>query len=523
MRHGPSPRHAPPHPLSRRALLGAFGLGALGLAGCTTGEGVDLDSAGGSGIVPPFTAAIGGEPDQLDPHRTSAYFSFQVLENVFDTLVEPDENLEFVGALAEGWQTSDDALTWTFTLRPGITFHDGAPCTAHDVVYSYRRIIDEELTNAWRFGAVEQITAPDERTVVITVSRPAPDLLSSIGNFKGMAIVQQANVESGDIARRPIGTGPFKLDGYRSGDRVTLLAHDGFWGGAPGIDGVTIRFLGEGNTAQTALQNNEIQWTDAFAPQQTRLLRGNAGLTVAEVPSTDYWYLTLNQRNPPWDLVPARRAIAFAIDRDGILKVTQYGTGEVNQLAIGPGSPWYVDYAPFRTDLDEAAELLRQAGYPGGRMHFLATSEYPETVTVAQLLADSLSPLGIDLRIETVDFATWLDKQSRGEFDILMMGWLGNNDPNDYYYNQHHSGGSSNAQGYSNPRVDALLDAGRSERDEDRRKEIYAQAARIIADECSYIYLYNPAVRQAWQRSVRGYTARSDAAIRFRDVTWEQL
>lgn len=199
-----------PPSLSRRALLAATPLGALAVAGCTTGEGVDLDAGGGgSGYVPAFSAAIGGEPDQLDPHQTSAYFSFQVLENVFDTLVEPDDELEFTGALAEDWTLSEDQLTWTFTLREGLTFHDGSPCTSEDVLYSYRRIIDGELSNAWRFAAVADIEAPDERTVVITVSQPAPDLLSSLGNFKGMAIVQRDNVESGSIADRPIGTGPF--------------------------------------------------------------------------------------------------------------------------------------------------------------------------------------------------------------------------------------------------------------------------------------------------------------------------
>lgn len=511
-----------PPSLSRRALLAATPLGALAVAGCTTGEGVDLDAGGGgSGYVPAFSAAIGGEPDQLDPHQTSAYFSFQVLENVFDTLVEPDDELEFTGALAEDWTLSEDQLTWTFTLREGLTFHDGSPCTSEDVLYSYRRIIDGELSNAWRFAAVADIEAPDERTVVITVSQPAPDLLSSLGNFKGMAIVQRDNVESGSIADRPIGTGPFSLDSYRSGDRAILLANPDFWGGEPAIDGVTIRFLSEGTTAQTALQNDEIQWTDAFAPQQTRLLEGDAGVEVAEVPSTNYWYLALNERNAPWDTVAARRALAFALDREGILQVTQYGTGAVNQLAIPESSPWYVEHAPFSYDPEQARALFAEAGYTGGSLHFLATSEYSETVTVAELLADLLSEFDISVDIETVDFATWLDKQNSGDFDILMMGWLGNNDPNDFYYNQHHSEGSSNAQGYSNPEVDELLDAGRTEADEARRKELYAQAATIIADECSYIYLYNPAVIQAWRTTVSGYTARGDAAVRFRDVSWE--
>jgi peptide/nickel transport system substrate-binding protein len=507
---------------SRRALLAAAPLGAIALASCTTGQGVDLDSAGGSGVVPQFAAGIGGEPDQLDPHKTSAYFSFQVLENVFDTLVESDPDLEFTGALAKDWTVSDDELTWTFSMRENVTFHDGSPCTAKDVVYSYRRIIDDELANAWRFEAVEDVTAPDDLTVVITVSHPAPDLLANLGNFKGTAIVQKDNVESGKIADRPIGTGAFKVDGYRPGDRITLLAHDDFWGGRPKIDGVTVRFLSEGNTAQTALQNDEIQWTDAFAPQQARPLREAAGIEVAEVPSTDYWYLTLNEKNRPWDTVEARRALAFALDREGILKVTQYGAGEINQLAIPKSSPWYIDYEPFDHDPDEAQRLFDEIGYTGGELHFLATSEYPQSVTVAQLLADLLAPFGITVRIETVDFATFLDKQDSGDFDMLMMGWLGNNDPNDFYYNQHHSNGSSNAQGYSNPEVDDLLDKGRVETDEAVRKKLYGKAARIIADEASYIYLYNPAVIQAWRGDVHGYTTRSDGAVRFRQVSWQE-
>jgi peptide/nickel transport system substrate-binding protein len=121
------------------------------LGACSPGTGVDRGlSKDGSGVV----AAIGGEPDQLDPHRTSAYFSFEVLENTFDTLVEPDEDLSMKPALAERWKVSEDRLTWTFTLREGVTWHDGSKFGADDVVYSYRRIIDEKLGNAWRFDGV---------------------------------------------------------------------------------------------------------------------------------------------------------------------------------------------------------------------------------------------------------------------------------------------------------------------------------------------------------------------------------
>ncbi len=119
-------------------------------------------------------AAIAGEPDQLDPQKTSAYFSFEVLENVFDTLVEPDEDLEMRPALAESWEVSPDQLTWTFHLRKGVTFHDGSPFTADDVVYSYRRIIDEKLSNAYKFSAVTGCHGPRPATPSCSPSTNPP-------------------------------------------------------------------------------------------------------------------------------------------------------------------------------------------------------------------------------------------------------------------------------------------------------------------------------------------------------------
>ena len=144
--------------MTRTAVRTAVGVVAslvIALTACSTGERADLGGSSAGRLV----AAIAGEPDQLDPHKTSAYFSFEVLENVYDTLVEPDANLEMRPALAESWDVTPDQLTWTFHLRRGVTFHDGSPFTADDVVYSYRRIIDEKLANADKFSAVTDVTA----------------------------------------------------------------------------------------------------------------------------------------------------------------------------------------------------------------------------------------------------------------------------------------------------------------------------------------------------------------------------
>ena len=236
-------------------------------------------------------------------------------------------------------------------------------------------------------------------------------------------------------------------------------------------------------------------------------------------PSNDYWYLALNEARPPCNDVRVRQAIAYAIDRDAIVAATSYGTAAKNELAIPEGNPWYTHYGRYRYDIEQAKRLLSEAKASPRNLDMLVTNEYPETVTAAQIIADNLAPLGITVNIRTVDFATWLDEQNSGHFDMLMMGWLGNIDPDDFYYAQHHTDGTSNAQKYSNPEVDRLLDAGRVQTDQHARAEIYRKAATIIADDCSYIYLYNPSVIQAWNPSLSGYQARRDGAVRFRDAT----
>jgi peptide/nickel transport system substrate-binding protein len=504
--------------MTRAAVRTAVGIAAsvvFALTACSTGERVDLggDTAGR------LVAAIAGEPDQLDPNKTSAYFSFEVLENVYDTLVEPDANLQMRPALAESWDVTPDQLTWTFHLRRGVTFHDGSPFTADDVVYTYRRIIDQKLSNADKLSAVTDVRASDPATVVMRLKHPTPNLLTNLGGFKGMAIVSRKNVESGQIATHPVGTGPFAFESQKSGDSITLKANPAYWGGVPKVSGVIFRFIPEKSTALSALQAGEIDWTDSIPPQRVNQLKDDDSIKLAVTPSNDYWYLALNEARKPWNDVRVRQAIASGIDRDAIVAATSYGTAAKNQLAIPKGDFAHTDYGKYHYDIEQSKRLLHEANASPRNLDMLVTTEYPETVTAAQIIADNLAPLGIKVNIRTVDFATWLDEQNSGHFDMLMMGWLGNIDPDDFYYAQHHTGGSSNAQKYSNPEVDRLLDAGRVETNQDARADIYRRAATIVGDDCSYIYLYNPSVIQAWSKNMSGYEARRDKAIRFRTAS----
>ena len=475
------------------------------------------DDASGGTLV----AAISAEPDQLDPQVTSAYVSFQVLENVFDTLVEPDENLEMVPSLAESWEISDDGLTYTFTLRDGVMWHDGTPLTASDVVYSYGRI-RESANNGWRFGTVTDVTAPDDSTVVFTLSAPTPNLLANIGAFKGMAIVQQANVESGDITTAPIGTGPFKVASWTSGDSIELVRNDDYWGGAPSLDGVTYRFIPDTTVALTSLQSGDVQWTDNLPAQQVNGLKESTDVVVETVPSNDYYYFATNEARAPFDDARVRQALAWAIDRDAIVQAAVFGNAAVNQTAIPSTSVWYYDYAPYSRDLDKATALLEEAGVSDLAIDLIVPSTDNQAVTAAQVITANLADIGVTVNIRQLDVSTWLAEEADGNFDAFLWEWIGNIDPSDFYYAQHRTDGGFNYQGYSNPEVDQLLDAAATETDTAARKDLYDQAAKLIVDDASYVYLYNPEIAQGYSPNVEGYTVRGDAAIRFGDVSLAQ-
>ena len=497
-------------------LLTVAAAGVLVLSACGSGGSVDTGGGGGGNVL---VAAVSAQPDQLDPHVTSAYPAFQVLENVYDTLVVPNaEDLTMEPSLATEWQTSTDNLTWTFTLRDGVTFHDGSDFDSADVVYSYRRIIDEDLANSYRFANVASVDAPDPQHVVLTLTQPTPNLLALIGSFKGMAILPEGAADDLDLTTEANGTGPFRLDSTDATHTV-LTAFDDYWGGKPAIDGVEFRYITEPAASLTALKNGEVQWTDNVPPQDIESLQNDDQVELASTASVDYWYMSMNYARAPFDNPLVRQAIATAVDRDEVTTAAKFGAARPNQTAIPEDSFFYSDYAPFDPDVDKAEQLLQQAGVTTPiTMGLMVTDEFPESVTAAQVIASELEPIGINVEVETLDFATWLDREDQGDFDAFMLSWLGNIDPADFYEQQHITDGSSNYQGYSNPQVDQLLTQAATEVDQDARKALYDQAAKLIVDDVSYLYLYNPDVVQAWAPGLKGYQIRADRAINFEDV-----
>jgi peptide/nickel transport system substrate-binding protein len=515
----------------RRRLLAVLSLSALVLVACGGGEGVDVDDPGaepddGDQDAPDdqaeggtLIAAIGGEPDQLDPHVTTSSFAFTVLENVYDTLVQPGDDLTMEPALATEWEVSDDLLTWVFTLREGVTFHDGSELTADDVVASFEHIRDEGA-NGWRLEAVDEFEATDDLTVTMLLNRPAPNLLEQLGPFKGLAIASAEDIEAGTLGDEPNGTGPFQLTSSSS-DTIVLERFDDYWGDGPLLDGVEFRVIPDEGVKLTNLETGEVDWIDSVPPEQVDGLEGSDELVIGRTPGNDYWYMSLNIAREPFDDPEVRRAIAFALDPATIAEATRFDAATPNETAIPEASFWYHEYAPFGHDPDQAQQLLDDAGVDGLTIDLMVTNEFPETVTAAQVIESQLGEVGIDVSIRTEDFTTWLADQGEGEFDAFALGWLGNIDPDDFYYAQHHSEGGNNFQGFADDEVDQLLDDARVEVDDDARKELYDQAAERIVDLASYIYFYNPDIVQAWAPNVAGYETRADQATRFVSTSLE--
>ncbi len=484
------------------------------------GESVDTGGGGGGGGGEGGTlvAAVAAQPDQFDPHVTTAYPSFQVLENVYDTLVVPNpDDLTFEPSLATDWTTSDDQLTWTFNLRKNVKFHDGSAFDAADVAYSFNRIIEDELQSAFRFATVKRIRAVDADTVEIALKEPTPNLLDNVGNYKGLSIIPEGSAKKSELNRKAIGTGPFKLGKITPG-AITVTANKDYWGEGPFLDQVEFRFVSEATTALTGLRSGDVHWTDNIPPQQIESLEGDDAIQLERVPGVDYWYMSLNFEKEPFGNPQFREAVSLGIDREAITEAARFGAATPNQTAIPEGSFWHSEYAPYERDTGRAKQLVEDAGGANTQMGIMVTDEFPESVQAAQVIASQLKEVGIDVKIETEDFATWLDRQGKGDYDAFLLSWLGNLDPFGFYNSQHTCEGSNNYQKYCDKETDRLLNEAATETDRDRRKELYDQAARRIVDDNSYIYLYNPEIVQAWTPEVTGYKIRPDRAINFETV-----
>ncbi len=468
-----------------------------------------------------MNAAISADPVNLDPHLSSAYSTFQVLENVYNQLVGLDNNLQIVPELAESWTVSEDKLTYTFKLRPGVTFHNGRELTADDVVYSYERIRNPETKSGWAylFEPIDKIEATDPSTVTISTKQIYAPLLTKLAS-QGTAIVPKEAVEAGTLDKTPVGTGPFSFVEFVPADRLTIKRNETYWEeGLPYLDQVVFKPIPDETVKQTNLETQNVDWADSVPAQNATELMESEDLVVQRVAGTAYTYLGMNTKRKPLDDKRVRQAISYALDREEIAAIALYDLAAPSQSPIPEGNFWRSEYQPYERDLDKAKQLLQEAGVGDGfKTEFMPAKDYEETVRSAEAAQAQLADVGIEATIRPLEWSTWLDEEGQGNFDMYICGWIGLVDPDDWFYAQHHTGEIFNFTGYSNPELDTLLDQGRTELDPEKRKAIYEQVQTILTDDLPYIVLFTTAPVNAWQPYVMGYEVRPDSAVIFKDV-----
>ena len=468
-------------------------------------------------------AAYEAEWTGLDPHLASTVSSFFVIDNVAESLVYLDNDIVITPGLATEWEQSEDGLTWTFTLREGVQFHNGEELTAEIVEWSMNRIIDPE-TGSGRVASVGGADAVWEATdtYTVTVTTPEPNaILPQLVAGAGTEVIHPDSVgENGQVVI-PIGTGPFTVENLEGTTSLTLAKNPNYWQeGLPYLDAVEVTVISEDAPREAALLGGEVDWVARLAPQSVEVLSENSDIVVETVPALHYQYIGLNTEREPLNDVRVRQAIAYAVDRQQICDAAEFGLCTVVEGPTGPSSPWYNDYAPYGRDVERARELLAEAGLPNGfEMELMPTSAFEETVRAAQVVQANLAEAGITTTIFAPEWTEWLELEGSGQYDGYICSWNGLTDGHDYYYLQHRTGEVFNFTGFSNEEFDSLVEEASTISDFDERYALYDQANKIVVDEAPYVYFYNLYFNRAYSTNVQGYVLRADNSNQFL-TTW---
>lgn len=457
--------------------------------------------------------------ESLDPHFASTEASFQVLNNVLESLTFFDDEMNLIPLLAESWEQSEDGLTWTFHLREGVQFSNGRELTADDVKWTFDRLLDPAIGsgNAFRVGGEgTTVEVVDPLTVAITTPTVVATLPTSLAS-KSAGILASESVEDDGTILVPIGTGPFVIADVQGTSQLTLERNDNYWQeGVPYLDAVVITPNTDDTSRDLSLQGGEADWIFTISPQNFEALSNDPNVVVQSAPRLAYDYFGLNLNREPFSDVRVRQALAMAIDRQQICDFAFFGLCTPTHGPTGSGSPWYFPYAPYDRDLDRARELLEEAGVGDGfSMGMMTAIGFDETLRGAQVVQQQLAEIGVQVEIENIEFSEWLERQAAGEFDAFMLSWLGLTDAEDYFYLQHRTGQGFNFTGYSNPEFDELVDEARTVEDFDERYALYEQANQILVDDAPYIYMYIKNEVKAFAPHVRGFVTRPDSAVNF--------
>lgn len=457
-----------------------------------------------------------GEASNLIPMLSSDSASHEVSGLIFNGLVKYDKDLVITGDLAENWEISPDGLIIIFHLRKGIRWHDGVEFNADDVMFGYKTIIDEKTPTAYKedYLQVKKVEVLDKYTFKVTYEKPFAPALSSWGSLVVLPkhLLEGKDITKVDFARRPIGTGPFKFSQWLAGQKVTLVSNHDYFEGRPYIDQFVYRIIPDPSTMFLELKTGGVDWmglTPLQYREQTNTKFFQQNYRKFRYPSFAYTYLGFNLKHPWFSDKRVRQAIAYAIDKQEIVKAVLFSFGNT---ATGPYVPNTWPYNPnvkkYEHNPERAKALLKEAGWfdrnsdgilekDGKPFEFtiLTNMGNPSRVKTATIIQWRLGKIGIKVNIRELEWATFINEFiDKRRFEAVVLGWSITLDPDQYdiWHSTKTKEKELNFVSFSNQEVDDLLERGRRTFDIQERKKAYFRIQEILAEELPYIFLYVP-------------------------------
>lgn len=444
----------------------------------------------------------------LDPHVDTDAGTRDVVFNLYEGLVKPTSDGGFIPAVASDYIISDDAKTYTFTLRDGITFHDGTPVTIEDVKYSIDRYAEIQGESSAFSSLVDSVDVQDDKTLVVNLKESYSEFLPMMT----IAIIPQSNE---DPAGNPIGTGPFKYVSYTPGQNLELEKYDGYWQeGVPSLDSVEFKFIADVDTAFVELQAGTIDILKYLTSAQAETLGDDYNIVQGSMNLVHAMYL--NSAYEPLSKTEVRQALCYAVDRDAINNFIFGGKSHIIGSHMIPAMSKY--YEPeaetvYSYDPEKAKELLADAGYADGfDLEITVPSSYSQHVDSAQIIADELSQVGINVTLNQVEWSTWLqDVYKGGNFQATVIGFDGTLAPSDWL-KKYVTDDAKNFMHYSNTEYDDVFNTAYTTVDDDVKVENYKKAQMILAEDAAAVYIEDPANLVAVSKKFGGYTFYPTAA-----------
>lgn len=437
------------------------------------------------------------EPPSLDPTSNASAAIDQILhQNVYEGLVRVTASGTIEAALAEKIEVSSDGKIYTFSLREGVVFHDGTSFTASDVIATFTRNMasPSEHPHPEYYAYIDRMESPDPYTVVFYLSEADGAFLSLLA-LGDSVILPEAYSES--LTNHPIGTGPFQFEEWCVGESLRLGRFARYYRDDRGLmEEIVFLFIADSATAYAALMAGDVDVLAKVPAEVAIGVADDSRFIIVAGPQNLVQLMAINKERAPFSDLRIRQAIAHAVDRNAIIDGTMYGYGIALGSHMTPAIDYYVDLTGlYLYDLTEARRLLADAGYPEG---FTATLTLPQNyeihVRTGEILADQLARIGIELRLEVIEWGQWLSRvYGQADYDLTVIGHVGKLDPGamlsnygegseDYYYRR----------GYQNTDLDTLLAEGRVTVDGACRAESYRQAQEIIARDVVNLFIQDP-------------------------------